>query len=825
MRISRSVAHPKLTRSEWAHVRTVFDHLFDLPGDERRSRLRRMKLPPTVLAGVEAMIGGAERPGILDNRADAAVADAPTRAAEAPLAPGSFVGAFRIERLIGRGGMGELYLANRVGADFEQRVALKLLRREAAARFDLFRAERQMLAGLEHPGIARLIDGGIAADGRPYMAIEYVEGQEIDVWCADHAADLPTRLRLFLSVCEALAYAHARLIVHRDIKPANILVDRDARPRLVDFGVARLLDDVGSDGAFIQQIATPAFAAPEQFDDGPVTVATDIYALGAVLFELLAGRGPWSTAASAPLSLFLRRLLHEAAPAPSKVAAGVHVPAERIMGDLDAIVAKAMQRSPDQRYSSVEAMADDVRRHLAFRPVRARAGVPGYRLRRFLRRNRLAIGATATVIAALIAGGAGVAWQAREAAEQRTLARAEAERLEGVNQAMMLMFRDTSETAQLKSITVRQMIDDTTRRMAGTLAVGGRGAGSVAALADLYQIVENKTDAKRLLVTALAHGVGRSDRVGSARLKLKLATILVEERQFDRAQHLLDEADAVFDTDPVLFRRERVEAIGALAYMRRLQGRRAEGIALLTADMPDAELVYADYNRDLVTRYGNLVQHLTEAGRLDEADAVIRHGRALLLRTGQGQSSGALTLLRLEAGLAARRGDDRAAEAILRRVVADRRALYGRSAALAVDLLHYARVSNRLGQPQRAIAALDEATPMAAELLGADTPPTLMCMLARADALIALGRLDAAAQAIAAVDGRSRSLKAPLLDAATLLAKASLALARGDQAGAQASFGRAERAFRAIGPAGGSFAPAVEALRTRIAAAQGTRRA
>ncbi|WP_445193670.1 protein kinase domain-containing protein [Sphingomonas sp. Tas61C01] len=807
------MSRPKLTRSEWAHVRAVFDQLFDLPDGDRQARLRRMKLPPTVLAGVETMIAASARSGVLDARIAPAPLAAGKAEAPAPLSAGSFVGAFRIERPIGRGGMGELYLAHRSGADFDQRVALKLLRPEAAARFDLFTAERQLLAKLEHPGIARLIDGGIAADGRPYMAIEYVEGQDIDIWCADRGADLATRLQLFLSLCEAVAYAHARLIVHRDIKPSNILVDRDGRPRLLDFGVARLLDEAGTDRAFIQQIATPAFAAPEQFDDGPVTVATDIYALGAVLFELLAGRGPWNATANAPLSLFLRRLFQEEPPLPSRVATGVHVPAERIMGDLDAIVAKAMQRAPDQRYSSVEALAEDVRRHLAFRPVRARAKATGYHLLRFLRRNRAGVAATTTVVAALVAGGAGVAWQARKAADQRSLARAEAERLEGVNQAMLLMFRDTSESAQLGSITVRQMIDDTTRRMAGR-----SGAGTVAALADLYQIVENKTDAKRLLVTALARGVGRSDRVGSARLKLKLATILVEERQFDRAQHLLDEADAVWRTDPVLFRRERVETVGALAYMRRLQGRRAEGIALLIANMPDAELVYADYDRDLATRYGNLAQHLIEAGRLEEADAVIRRGRATMNRSGHGQSAGALTLLRLRAGIAARRGDDAAAEAMLRKTVADRRALYGRSAALAVDLLHYARVSTRLGKPRQAIAALDEATPMAAELLGADTSPALMCALARVDALIALGRTDAAAAVLADAVRRSQALKAPLVDGAALLSQASLASARGDQDAARRLLDRAVTTFRQVGPASGNFARSVEMLRTRIAA-------
>lgn len=808
---------PKLTRAEWAQARQALDRLADLPETKRQTRLRDMDLAPKVLNCIRGMLSSGTRTGILDAPVAGRTASRPRPAAPTSLSPGTLVGVFRIDRLIAHGGMGELYLAHRNEADFEQRVALKLLRPEAAKQFDLFTAERQMLAGLEHPGIARLIDGGIASDGRPYMAIEYVEGDILTAWCADHRADLATRLGLFLSLCDAVGYAHARLVVHRDIKPANVLIDRDGRARLLDFGIARLVDAATSDRATSQAMATPHYAAPEQFDGSPITVATDIYALGAVLFELLAGRGPW-TFDDAPLPVYLRRLLHDAPPLPSRVADGNSVPASRLIGDLDAIVVKAMHRVPEDRYSSVEAMADDVRRHLAFRPVSARTGSRRYRVLRYLRRNRWGVAAGAAIAAALLAGGAGVAWQARKAADQRTLARAEAERLEGVNQAMMLMFRDTSGSAQLGSITVRQMIDDTTRRLAGSLSTGARGgAASVAALADLYQIVENKTDAKRLLTTALARGVGRGDPAGSARLKLKLATILVEERQFERAQHLLDEAEAFWHADPILFRRERVETVGTLAYMRRLQGRRAEGIALLIANMPDAERAYADYSRDLATRYANLVTHLTEANRLAEADAAIRRGRSTLSRAGEGNSTGALTMLRIQASISSRRGDDRAAEAMLRTVIAQRRAFYGRSVALAVDLLHHARVLTLLGRPRSALIELDEAEPMSVELVGINTQPTLMMRLARIDALIEVGHLDAAQDVLTDVArSRSNDKQPDTLLGASLVARSSLAFARGDIAGASSALIEAETVFRTIGPGAGTFARGVATLRARI---------
>ncbi|MGH6612762.1 protein kinase domain-containing protein [Sphingomonas sp.] len=725
--------------------------LIDLPGDVREARLVKLQADPFVIEQLRSLLASEAAPGVLD-----ITEQRPIGAAEpkiySSLAADTIVGPFWIDRLIGRGGMGEVYLAHRAAADFEQRVALKMLRPEAIGRVQMFDAERRLLAGLEHPGIARLIDGGLASDGRPYMALEYVEGREITDWCSEHQADLPTRLRLFLELCGAVEYAHGHLVLHLDIKPSNIMIDCDGRVRLLDFGVAKIVDAAVLDRTMTQALLTPGYAAPEQFEGLRATVATDVYALGAVLFELLAGRGPWQFD-NAPLPIVLRRLLHDDPPYPSRATQKGAISSTRLQGDLDAIVMKAMRRNPGDRYPGVAAFAGDVRRYLAFKPVQARAGTTVYRLGRFLRRNRWTAVATAMAALVLTVGAGGIAWQARRTAVERDVAQAEAGRLEAVNQAFLLMFRDTSDPSQFKSITVREMIDGTTKRLMGSLPAQSPDiAAMVGALADLYLITENNADAKVLLERALARGVARSDPVGSARLKLKLGTILIGEGRLVQGQRLLDEARAMWRSDPVRFRRELVETVGADAHMLRQQGRRKEAIALLVNDMANAERAYFAYSRDLQTRYTQVSRYLIEEGRFAEADSIIRQGLATLTRRNQGHSSAAISLLRAEADIAARRGDNIAAERMMHRTVSDRRVMYGRSLELAVDLLYHGRLLNQMGRPAEALAALDEAAPMAIEHFGAWSRPSVQVILARIEALASLGRVGDASSALTQIE-------------------------------------------------------------------------
>ena len=785
----------KPTQSEWAEISLYFETLVDLPLATREGRLVKLPTDPFVINELRSLLDAEALVGVLDVPTMQAF-ETVDKIEYASLAPGTVIGGFCIERLIGRGGMGEVYLANRKAASFSQRVALKLLRPEAAGRISMFDTERRMLAGLEHPGIARLIDGGVAPDGRPYMALEYVEGREISAWCSEEQCVLSDRLKLFIELCNAVEYAHAHLVLHLDLKPSNVMIDSDGRVRLLDFGVAQIIDFAALDRTMTQSLLTPDYAAPEQFGGARPTVATDVYSLGAVLFELLAGRGPWHFD-NAPLPTVLRRLLHDDPEYPSRAIVNDGVASQRLKGDLDAIVLKAMRRNPVDRYTNVAALANDVSRHLAFKPVTARAGTTGYRVSRFVRRNRWSSALSGIALLALVAGVSGVLLQSFETARERDAARMEAGRVEAVNQAIMLMFRDASDSSRLDAISVGQMIDDTTLRLANSNSLQSANAAStVGALADLFQLVENTTDAKKLLTTSLQAGVGRGDPVGLARLQQKLAVIMIEERRFNDARHMLAAAQVIWSSDPILFRRDLVELAGAEAYMLRLQGKRAEGIAILMANMPEAERAYVNYSRDLAARYATLVTHLVESNRLTDADRIVRRGKVQLARLGQQRSSESLTMLRLQAGVMARRGNYDGAADVLKRVVTDRRKSYGRSVALAVDLLHYARALLMVGREREALIAIDSAIPMSIELAGVDAQPTALMTLVRVEALLALGKVSAAEKAFEEYARLNKPrISTPVLAGSEAIVAAILAYRKGDVVIARSSLNSAKSVF------------------------------
>lgn len=815
------------TGLDWGRLSEAFDRISSLAGDRRETAIAACAAEwgeeSQLVAHLRVMLAASESAGPLDFPAPLPVAA--LAAEDASLAPGAEVGAFRVERLIGRGGMGEVYLAHRRDVDFRQSVALKMLRPEAAERFEFLTAERRTLAGLEHPGIARLVDGGMAPDGRAYMAMDYVEGQQIDAWCKDQRADLDTRLRLMLELCEAVSHAHARMVIHRDIKPANVLVDGQGRIKLLDFGIARLLGAGGVARPMSEAPLTPGYAAPEQFEGGDLTVATDIYALGGLLHELLSGRAPWGgdslVGGPGALSIVARRILQEKPAPPSEAARLLEVPRSAIAGDLDAIVGKAMRRAPADRYSSVDAFAADIRNHLAFRPVAARAGSGMYRAGRYIRRNRWGAAAACALALVLTAGIVGTASQARRAERQRDAAMVQAERAEAVNQAMMAMFREAGDRGQAGSISARDLIDSTARRMVNSLDPEDvRSAATIGALSDLYVLTENLPGSQTLLERAFARGIGRTDADGRSRLQLDLAQSYAATRRFADARRLLAAAESVWAANPNRFQVERVEAASVEAYMLRLEGKADQGIALLMRTMPDAERTYANDSRDLATRYANLATHLVMANRLDDAERVINHSASLLAKTEAVRSPAGLTLTQLRGSIAARRGDSAAAEATFRSVAGLRRELYGPNYSLAVVLLNQGQMLLQLNRAADALPVLSEAQAMASQYLGPTQAPTMLAGLYRGEALAMLNRgSEADAQLAKAIPGLRSGGVNTAEYLAVLLVQARLALGRGDRVAARRSYDDAVAVARALGPAAGAFDSAIIQIGDRLGTA------
>ena len=331
------------------------------------------------------------------------------------LVAGQRIGNYELRELIGEGGMGAVYLAVR-SADFEKKVAIKLVKRgmDTNAILRRFSQERQILAGLDHPNIARLVDGGATGDGLPYLVMEYVEGTPITDYCEERALPVRDRLELFRSVCAAVQYAHQNLIVHRDLKPGNILVTADGIPKLLDFGIAKLLEPKPDLTVTALRVMTPECASPEQVRGERITTASDIYALGVLLYQLLAGARPYEFTTQTPEAI-TRLVCETEPPRPSVLRPSLE-------GDLDNIIVKAMQKDPQRRYVSAEQFSEDLRRHLAGLPVRARKDTFLYRASKFVRRHRAGTLAAGLLALSLLGGMAATLWEARVAGIERARA-------------------------------------------------------------------------------------------------------------------------------------------------------------------------------------------------------------------------------------------------------------------------------------------------------------------------------------------------------------------------------------------------------------------
>ena len=376
-----------------------------------------------------------------DRAADRFIADPPAGlaaelfgGAQTDLDVGRNIGQYKLLECIGSGGMGAVYLAERADQQFQMQVAIKLIKRgmDTDSVLRRFQHERQILASLEHPNIARLLDGGSTEDGVPYFVMEYIKGHRIDRYAEEHRLPISERLELFRQVCSAVSFAHQHLVVHRDLKPSNILVTPDGIPKLLDFGIAKIILPNDSTATLATMTAapimTPEYASPEQIEGAPATTLSDVYSLGAVLYELLTGRPPYRLQNHSPQEI--ARVISTAQIEKPSTVVTRSEDARRLRGDLDNIVRMAMRKETARRYRSVEQFSEDIRRHLTGRPVIARPDTISYRAGKFLQRNTIAVSAAVLILLSLVGGIIATAWQARRATIQEHRARAEQARAE-----------------------------------------------------------------------------------------------------------------------------------------------------------------------------------------------------------------------------------------------------------------------------------------------------------------------------------------------------------------------------------------------------------
>ena len=673
------------------------------------------------------------------------------------------VGPYRLLRELGHGGMGTVYLAVRADEHFHKRVALKVVRggagSEAVVRY--FKRERQILAGLDHPNIAKLLDGGTTDDGLPYFVMEYVEGQRIDTYCNEHRLPIVERLRLFQVVCAAVQYAHRNLIVHRDLKPGNIIVSPDGVPKLLDFGIATLLDSGASSAAAPTATAlllTPEYASPEQARGEAITTASDVYSLGVVLYELLTGQQPYRFRNRNALEV-LRAVVDQEPQTPSAAverprleaaetsdATGAPAPTvlqvsrtregtlgrlqRRLRGDLDNILMMALRKEPQRRYPSVEALADDIRRYLEGRPVTARRATAGYRAGKFVSRHVAGVAAAAAVVILLVGFAVAMAVQSARVAQERDLA--ERERVVAQEQqAVAQRERETAERvsaflvdlfkmsdpyqARGKTITAREILDKGTVKIRTELkdqpevrATLMDTMGDVMASLGQYDrgipLLEEALQARKAALGA--------DHLDVAASLTHLAIVRLDMGDYAEAATLYREALDI--------RRKRLgkehpdvaESLDGLAGALHEKGDYADAERLYREALAMRRKLLGNEHLDVARTLNNLSTVLFGNGDYAEAESLMRESLTLKRKLLGNEHPNVANGLNNLAALLRAKGDYAGAEPLHREAVAlDRKLVGNEHPRVAAGLVSFADTLCREGKP-------GEAIPMASEALG-----------------------------------------------------------------------------------------------------------
>jgi non-specific serine/threonine protein kinase/serine/threonine-protein kinase len=734
----------RLTPARRRLVDRLLDDLLDRPRGERQDELARIvERAPRVGAWLQRLLDASTEPGgMLDESAHALMGDALEArlgdSGENSLEPGTRLGPWRLIEPVGAGGMGDVYRAERADGAFEMTVAVKLIRSHSDDLARLLTYERQTLARLNHPGIARLLDGGVTEDGRPYLVMDWVEGDNLDTWCENARPEPATVLRIFREACDAVAAAHRELIVHGDIKPANLKVTTSGRVCLLDFGVARLLDrDMQHN---LPAAMTPGFAAPEVLEGRPVSTAADIYGLGALLH--------W--------------LVHAEAPRP-----GVdHEPRDgwrdfRRRRDLDAVIRRATHADPAMRYATVNGMALDIQRLENDEPIRARRPGLFERLGLWVRRHTVGAALGALALVSLLGGVSAVVWQARVAAVERDIARAEAARSNALREHLTLLFREVGSLSDdTESMTARELLDRTAEVAGEWLANDPDLRQQVnAVLGEVMIALNDYAAAEPLLADFAESDEGRDNPLLQSIALLDMAQVDHRrgrvESGLKNVNRGLDILSSLAGTHPARMsdalqirgrlRRDSGDWEGALADLER-----ARDLALEVSAGPRPLMARAE---------NNLAATLLIGGQLERAARHFEAAEALWLALDRGDSSDALSVTANLAIVLERLGRNVESERRLRRVIEVREEKYGPSGAMAAARLHLGRQLVVRGALDEAEKQLRRANAIFAEYIGDDTPDFAASLLGLAELAEARGDLPTALERYA----RSREIMTGLL--------------------------------------------------------------
>lgn len=804
-------------RDTWHSVSAHLDAALDLPPADRAQWLASLRdenapLADTIAAWLQDL--------------DAANADgflADTDSASAPSAlPGLVVGAYRLIEPIGHGGMGSVWLAERNDRRFEGQAAVKLLNVGLVGQAAEARILREgtILAQLAHPHLAHLIDAGVSSSGQPYLVLEHVKGEHIDRYCDARRLSVRDRVRLFLDVLAPVAHAHANLVVHRDLKPSNVLVTADGHVKLLDFGIAKLLHDesASSDATLLTRegasALTPAFAAPEQVTGEPITTATDVYALGVLLYVLLTGRHPALEEGASPATL-LKTIVERDPPRASQAAVdpSAHAglgPDERaaargvtpaklrqlLAGDLDTILSTALKKAPTERYATVTALADDLRRFLADEPIGARADSLGYRLAKLVRRNRSAAAFAALALAALLAGLAGTITQARRATRQaevataqRDFARRQLSRAEAINDLNAFLIADAAPLgasftardllARAERILDRQQSDGDDVRVEMGVAIGR-----------LYGTLGETAKANSILAAAYEASRPLADPVVRAKAACALGGAVVRLGEVVRARDLVQEGLAELPADSqyalamafchlcgVGVQNWSGDGEAAIAHVRsaqRLARESGASSALLELRMAM-----------------DLAESLRNAGRNSEADGAFSDAYDRMVTLGREDTERAGTLLNNWALVVSALGRPRDAEAMFRRAVRIGSAAGSEAGVEPILWNNLARTLAELGRHAEAIVLAERAYDGATRQR--DAIVIDQSLLLRSRIHLEAGDLPRAARLLGEVEPRFARVFAPDHIVFVVLAseRSQLALARGELESAAALADRA----------------------------------